>query len=323
MKALDAYIFCLKNKIKSENKNYHYIGNFVYHYVVINASKLTEAYILLNDYNQDEKIYIGRIKIGFNDNPNLYEEAIINYLFKSITLNFIIYDTIIKETWKEIDRNPILFKYVQEQSQGIDVHTELREHAQMQASISKLFYKLENVEGSLNEINYKLSRLNVLIKEDHFFEKYSTILQNLKIEQKRLYNEFNIIDNKVSTLSRIKNCQIETLTSMLTQDNMNAIRKSNDYQYKLHSQSAAESAKGDVVEITLIWLAIMQVYGIFSEIIDNYFVLKFGFDLIPAKIFIAIIFLWLTFLLLKVGRIFVKKEYSMMKEEKRLLTEEE
>lgn len=319
--SLGAYIFCLKTKIKILNKNYQY-GNFVYPYIVINASKLNEAYGLLKDYNQDEIIYINCTEVcSGNNNSNLYEKAIIYYLIYSITLNFIIYDQIIKETWNEIEKYPKLLEYSLDLSQGKKVDIELNEHAQMQAAMSKLFYGLESVEGSLNEINYKLNRLDVSIKKNH--PEFSNTLQNLKIEQERLYNEFNIIENKVSTLLNLKNWQIETLTSILTQNNMNTIRISNDDQYKILSQSAAESAKGEVLEIALIWLAIMQVYGIFSDIIDNFFILSFGFDLIFAKILVAIIFLWLTFLLLKLGRIFVKKEYSKMKEEKRLIIEEE
>lgn len=315
---MNAYIFCIRTKLKTLSDVYLYVDDFVYPYIVIKASNLTEALNLIKEYTPEELIYIDNFKIHSKNNSNIYNKYIIKYIINVTCINLSLLDKIIQESWEVIENNPKLLKYNKELSRGENVDMELIEHGKMQATMSMLFYGLEDVESSMNDINYKLSRLNTLIKDSNYNISFSDRLKKLRVEHERLRNEFNKVDNKVSTLLRIKNWQIETLTSMLTQRKMTEIRDVNNHQYRILIESAEDSAKGDVLEIALIWLAIMQVYGIFSDKIDSFFTLK-GFDLILTKIFVSIIFFVLTLFLVKIGHIFVKIKHVKFKDEKRLL----
>lgn len=316
-----AHIFCIKTKIKNPTEGYLYVGNFVYPYIVIKAPNLGEAEAFLNkySYSTSELIYIDSFEIDDKrNNKNLYNEAILKYFINNITINLIILNETIENAWKETEKYPTLLKYSEKLSGEENVDLELSEQAQMHSAMSKLFYDLEAVESSLNDIDYKISRLNTLIRNNDNFRHYLVHLEQLKTKLEFLRNEFNKVDNKVFTLIRVKKREIEILTSMLTQRKLSDIRNINNNQYKMLIQSAEESAKGEVLEIALVWLTLLIVYSIFSDIIDSYFVLH-GFNLILSKIFISVLLFCLTLMLVKVGDIFVKMERSKLKEEKRFV----
>src|SRR5574341_2291739 len=197
---MESYIFCIKTKIKSLKDVHLYVDNFVYPYIVIKAVNLTQALTFLEEYTSEELIYIDSFEVNSENNSNRYREAILEYLINSMTINFTILDKIIQESWKEIEKNPKLLKYNKELSGGENVDMELIEHGKMQANMSKLFYGLESVESSLNDANYNISRLNILIKDNNYSKSYLNGLKKLRVEYNRLKNEFNKVDNKVSIL---------------------------------------------------------------------------------------------------------------------------
>lgn len=311
---MQIYIFCSKNKIKDTAIDCLYFGNFVYPFILLDSSKISS---FLNK-NMAEYNYINRIEILDSydeiEYGDLCKETILKYFINSINLNISILTKTITNYWDQVKKYPNLFKNIEENLEEQYIDVELIQHEKMISDVSKLFYDLETVERSLNEIDFTLNRLTTLTKSNNIYMDYLDDLDELNFEHQRIRNEFNKLENIISALINVKNWQIEAQTSRATQLKMNTIININAKQHEMMIKSAEASSKTEVLEVTIAWLALLQLYYIFSDSINSFFVSN-GFNLILSQIFISIFIFWLTLLIVKAGNIFVKRERSKRKDE--------